>query len=467
MRGSLLRLWLLTAGVATGAALPELGRFAWPALAIGLATVCLRRKPALFLLALFLFGFGSGALAARARSSGGESLRDLAKQVRFCDVTGRILEEAGGLGSLASLDHVSCAQAQYLQPGVVVLETTVPAGSDFRASGWVLPLGTDRFDVARARAGAHAELAVDELSATPPQGLSAVATSVRYGLREAGRHLPDEPAGLIRGLTIGDTSGLSQLTIDRFRRAGLSHLLAVSGANVAIVLGGVAVLVARLSFRMRVAAGAVGLFLFVLVVGPDASVLRAAAMGAVGLTAIASGRRAEPLHALGLAVIVIVLLRPQIVYSVGLHLSLAATAGIILWASQIERRAPLPAVVSLPLAVTLAAQVAVLPVLVLVFGEASLVAPVTNLMAAAAVPPATILGLAGAVAGTAHPWLGGLVLRIAEPFAAWILFVGRVGAEPSWATLALPTWAGAVLALPVLGAVIWTLRSYGAPISLD
>jgi len=331
----------------------------------------------------------------------------------------------------------------------------------------VLPLGSDRFDEARRRAGAHAELATDTVEATPPTGLAAVAASIGSGLRAAGQRIAPEPAGLIRGLTIGDTDGLSRSTIERFRRAGLSHLLAVSGSNVAIVLGGIAVVVARLRFHARVAAGAAALFLFVLVVGPDASVLRATARGGVGLIALASGRQAEPLHALGVALMTIILLRPQIVFSVGLHLSLAATAGIILWASHIEHRVALPRLVSLPLAVTLSAQIGVLPLLVGVFGQASLVAPVTNLLAAAAVGPATVFGLIGALAGTAHPWLGGIALRLAEPFAAWILLVGRVGSAPSWAVLEVPPWAGAVLAVPVCAAAAWTLRGYGAPISLD
>ncbi len=124
-------------------------------------------------------------------------------------------------------------------------------------------------------------------------------------------------------------------------------------------------------------------------------------------------------------------------------------------------------IVSLPLAVTLSAQAAVLPVLIGVFGEASLVAPVTNLLAAAAVPPATVLGLVGSLAGVVHPWIGGVILRAAEPFAAWILFVGRSGAQPSWATLSIPNWAGALVAIPVCLAVIWTLRRYCAPISLE
>ena len=465
----MLRLWLITAGAAAGAATAtstgnDLVRLV---LLVALAGCLARRRPLLSLVVLFLSGYGLGLLSGQMRAEGGEPLRALAREVRFCEVNGEILEEAGGLGTLARLDRVTCQSGTFVRPGVVVLDATIPPGSPFWASGWVLPLGSDRFDVARARAGAHAELAAEEVSWSPPEGIRAMAASVRDGLREAGAHISAEEAGLIRGLTIGDTQGLSGVTVDRFRRSGLSHLLAVSGSNVAIVLAGVAVLASRWSFRIRIAAGVAGLFLYVVVVGPDASVLRAAAMGAVGLVAVATGRQAEPLHALGLALLSIILLRPQIVFAVGLHLSLAATLGIILWAARIHRRLALPSLVALPLAVTLSAQIAVLPLLLGVFGEASVVAPVTNLLAAAAVPPATIFGLVAAVAGAVHPGLGGSVLRVAEPFAAWILLVGRVGSEPAWATVVVPSWTGLTAALPVLTAAAWTLRSHGAPISLD
>ena len=469
MSGSLVRLWLLTAGVATGALASTSGsRFlALGSLAASVAAVYVRRRPLLILVALFLFGFGAGLLAGSLRDEDGETLTALSKEVPFCDARGRLLEEAGGLGTLAALDRLSCGGRVLLRPGVVVVETSAPAGAPFEASGWLVPLGTDRFDLARARAGAHAELATEGFEARAPTGLAAVAASVREGLRAAGEELAPDPAGLIRGLAIGDTDGLSPVTIERFRRSGLSHLLAVSGSNVAIVLGGMTVLLTRCSFRTRLVLGAAALALFVLVVGPDASVLRAAAMGGVALMAVATGRQAEPLHALAVALIVVVLLRPQIVFSVGLHLSLAATAGIILWATGIERRIGLPLIVRVPLAVTLSAQAAVLPLLVGVFGQASMVAPVTNLLAAAAVAPATVFGLLGALAGAAHPWLGGLVLRLAAPFAEWILLVGRMGAEPSWAMLEVPHRWGLVLALPVVIGAAYALRTYGAAISLD
>jgi competence protein ComEC len=231
--------------------------------------------------------------------------------------------------------------------------------------------------------------------------------------------------------------------------------VAVSGSNVAIVVGAAALMVSSLALWIRLVACGLALGLFVLVVGPEPSVLRAAVMGAVGLLALALGRRTEPLHAFGLALVVLLALRPGLVWSVGLHLSAAATAGIILFSGRLTRAmSGWPRFVSLPLAVTLAAQFAVAPVLVGTFGELSLVAPLANLLAVPAVAPATVLGLASAVAGTLVPPLGWLCARIAEPFVTWVLAVGRTTGGWSWASIDVPEpWAWPLWALVIAAAL--------------
>ena len=235
------------------------------------------------------------------------------------------------------------------------------------------------------------------------------------------------------------------------------------GSNVAIVVGVVALAVARLGLRARVLACAGALGLYLLVVGPEASVLRAATMGGITLLAMSVGRRTEPLHALGLALIVVLTLRPGLVFSVGLHLSAAATAGIVVFAGPLSRWMDrCPRLVALALAVTLAAQIAVAPVLVGTFGELSLVAPLANLLAAPAVAPATVLGLGAAATGTVWPAAGALCARLADPFVAWILGVGRTTGAWPWASLQVPEWLGWPLGALVIGAAIARLRSIPA-----
>lgn len=464
---------MLATGVAGGACVAAGGGVAPAAAVISMtasATLAVvRRVPAATLVALVVFGFGAGALTASVRGDRGVGLEAEAARVPHCDFEARVLEQIGALGTLVAVDRASCiGQSAIGGGGVAVIDTPAPAGAPFRATGWLLPLGSDAFDEARRRAGAQAELDLDSLSLGRPAGLFLVAAWVRDGLKTSALEISPPAAALIRGLTIGDTEALTPDTLEQFRRAGLSHLLAVSGSNVAIVLAAAALLAQVFTFRSRLLLGAAALGVFLLVVGPDPSVLRAVAMGVVGLVALACGRPAEPLHALAIALAVLIVVRPQVVFSVGLHLSLAATAGIIVWApilqSKMER---LPSFLRLPLAVTLSAQAGVLPLLAGVFGQVSLVAPLSNLAAAPAIAPATVLGLTGGILGTFDDRLGGLFLRAAEPFAAWILLIGRVSAQPEWASVGVAPWLGPVLAAPVLVAAVAALARYVGPILSD
>jgi competence protein ComEC len=222
-------------------------------------------------------------------------------------------------------------------------------------------------------------------------------------------------------------------------------------------------MVSGVALPIRIVACGLTLGLFVLVVGPEPSVLRASVMGTVGLLALAAGRRTEPLHALGLALIVLLGLRPGLLSSVGLHLSVAATAGIVLFSGRIRdgvsKLGGWPRFVSLALAVTLAAQFAVAPILVGTFGELPLVAPLANLLAIPAVAPATVLGLMAAVTGALVPPVGWLCARIAEPFVTWVLAVGRTTGSWSWASIEVPkAWAWPLWGL-VIAAALRSLRT--------
>ena len=322
-----------------------------------------------------------------------------------------------------------------------------------------MPLRDDPFDIAWRHLGAQAALYTAEVSTNPPSsGAHFAAARVRSSLKKSTDPLAEQTGALIRGLTIGDTSGFNEVVLELFRRAGLSHLLAVSGSNVAVVVATVGFLLNRAALTTRVFLAAGALSMFVLVVGPEPSVLRAAVMGGIGLAALTWGERTEPLQALGVALTVLLLVRPGMLFSVGLHLSAAATAGIVLWAEPLARRLrALPRLLALPLGATLGAQFAVAPIVVGVFGEASLIAPVANVLAFPAVAPATVLGLAAGTVGAVSVPLGMAVARLAAPFARWILVVGSALGEPRWASIEVGHAWGWVLALPVLAIAVRTL----------
>jgi competence protein ComEC len=464
----LLRIYAALGGLVAGIALAErVPRSLALALGCGaLAAAGWRRRAAVSLVGLIGTAASCGVLTTASRATA-SPLESLAEHVPHCELRGRVLEHAGGLGSLVSADVVACdGFASGRRAGVVVVEPSeVDAGATVTATGWLVPLrADDTFDDARRALGADSAFHVGEMEVLGgPSGLHAVAARVRAGLDRATAGMDSPRAGLLSGLTTGDTSGMDEPTKEQLRRAGLSHLVAVSGSNVAIVVGAAALAASRLALPLRVVACGISLGLFVLVVGPEPSVLRASVMGVIGLAALAAGRRTEPLHALGLALIVLLALRPGLVSSVGLHLSVAATAGIVLFSGHIRAALDgLPRFVSLALAVTLAAQFAVAPVLVATFGELPLVAPLANLLAIPAVAPATVLGLVSAVAGAFVQPLGWLCARIAEPGLMWVLAVGRTMGSWSWASIEVSRgWAwplgGSVIAAAC--ASVWARRS--------
>ena len=441
-------MWLAAAGLCAGTWFGSRSgsvSVAIAALVGGAALLVLRRRPGVAIAAIILACGGAGWVNASVRMDQRGPLAELARDVPRCAVRGSILESSGGLGTLVAVEHVRCSGWTAAQLGVASLADEVgPAGAGFVATGWITPLRDNDFDRARRRAGAQAALHLTDLSIVEgPRGPHAIAEGVRNGLHDALTGLDPRRAALLEGLTIGNTDALTPETIEVFRNAGLSHVLAVSGSNVAIVLGVVLIGLRSVGLRARTLMGYVALGLFVLVVGPDASVLRAGVMGAITLACLTQGRTAEPLAALGLAVIVVICLRPGMLFSVGMQLSAAATAGIVIFCSAISNGLrPLPEAFRVMLAATLAAQLAVAPVLILVFGELSVIAPVANALALPAVAPATVMGLASGVIAVAIPPLGRASAATVSPAAWWILEVADHLGGLSWSLVHVPRWAG-------------------------
>lgn len=442
-------LWSLAAGVSLGAATAVPPVVPLTAAAPLLAA---RRRRLAAVVGLFLVGTAAGAAASiRERDTG--PLAGAAAGVPVCRFAGAVREHGGGLGTLVSLEKIDCRSLRASgRIGDVVVDGRVgEPGGRLTGEGRLVPLGRDGFSTARRRLGASAQLVPGRVSAARPTSLlPRTAAILRNGVSDASGRLDPRRGSLLAGLTIGDTSGMDPRTEENLRRAGLSHLVAVSGSNVAIVVGAIALLVRRLGRTPSFAASACALLLYISVVGPEPSVLRAGAMGAIALIAVASGRRAEPLAALALAVVMVLLLRPGMVWSVGLHLSVAATLGLILWSEPLGRALPVPRSVALVAAATIAAQTAVAPVLIGVFGQLSIAGPVANLLAVPAVPAATILGLSAGVVATVNEPVSHLLARLAEPAVAWILYVGDALGGSGWSAVELPTFLGPVVALLLL-----------------
>ncbi|MFP3963165.1 ComEC/Rec2 family competence protein [Actinomadura fulvescens] len=297
----------------------------------------------------------------------------------------------------------------------------------------------------------------------PPSRVQRAAEQVRARLRLAVAELPDDQRGVLPGMVVGDTSRLDARLAEDFRAAGLSHLLVVSGANLAIVIGAVLGMCRFLGVGRRWApfVAALAVVAFVLVARPEPSVLRAAVMGMIGLLALWSGREKQGLPALCAAVLLLVLIDPSLARSYGFALSVVATAGLLVlapsWRRRLRRRMPGPPADAL--AVAAAAQCAVAPLLVMLSGELGVVSIVANLLAAPAVAPATLLGALAAVVAFAEPSLARLIAWPAGLAVGWIIWIARTAADLPYATIG---WSAGVLGAFTLvaagGAVFVVLR---------
>lgn len=291
----------------------------------------------------------------------------------------------------------------------------------------------------------------------------------------AAEWLKGDAAGLLPGMVTGDTTHLDGSLEMAMKTTGTTHLTAVSGANCSLILGGL-VLLARSFGLSRGAAATValgGLAAFVMMVGPDASVLRAAVMGGIGLTALSSGRRGRSLGYLCLAVACLLILDPSLGRSVGFLLSVLATLGIVLLARPMASWAPawVPRWLASGVAVPLAAQLLCSPVLVALQPQFSSYSLLTNIAVAPFVAPVTILGTLAVPLVPLLPWLAvvpmagagasaGMVAAIARFFAGlpgaalpWPEGPAGIATMTLWSVLSIltvwlvlhPTWVGAAV----------------------
>lgn len=247
---------------------------------------------------------------------------------------------------------------------------------------------------------------------------------------------------LFLGLVIGDDRGQDDLTRFRFEASGLTHLLAVSGSNVAFVLAVAAPLLRRIGRRGRVIGGVAVVTLFALVTRAEPSVLRASVMAVVALSAVGLGRVTSGLRVLAISIVLLVVADPLLVHAVGFQLSVAATTGLLVLARPVEGVLPGPSWLRLPLAVTLAAQLATAPLLIGLSGGLPAAATVANLLAAPAAGAVMMLGITGGLlAGMAGETTAQVVQFPAVQLVRWIDLVAAASSRAPLAMLDPPRLA--------------------------
>jgi competence protein ComEC len=337
------------------------------------------------------------------------------------------------------------------------------AGERVAIAGRIEPLPAR----ARGRLAARhiaARMSVDRVGAwTSGNAASRLANGVRRTLARGAESLSPSHRSLFLGFVLGDDRGQSPEVVDDFRASGLTHLLVVSGENLAFVLALVGPLLRRLAIPGRLAASAGVLIFFGLLTRWEPSVLRAVAMVSVSMLAWAAGRPSSTVRLLALAITGLLVVDPLLVHSVGFLLSVGACAGIAVLARPIADALPGPRPLADALGVTMAAQLGVAPVLVPVFGGVPVASLPANLLAVPAAGPVMMWGIA---AGLPAGVVGGVLARaVCIPtgvLIGWIAGVARWSSSAPLGHLGLAHVVG--LAALVLAGVV--VRSRGGRLAL-
>ena len=288
-----------------------------------------------------------------------------------------------------------------------------------------------------------------------------VITKIRQAFMQNLHGVDADSTGLVAGLTIGDVSEISEELQEDMKLVSLTHLTAVSGANCAIVLAMFYLIVRRLGGGRwaRLAVGLSALVAYVLLVGPQPSVLRAAVMASAVLIGISLGRKTAPMTALAASVIVLLVADPWLSVEFGFALSVAATAGLLVLTKPISEKLErfLPKWLAIALAVSIAAQIFCLPILLqLQQGLATYSLP-ANLMAAPLVAPITVLGIIGTVFAWLFPPITWVCTYLAS-LAGWLITkIVDAFANSDNATLSWPVGisGGLIATCIVFGFLLW------------
>ena len=317
------------------------------------------------------------------------------------------------------------------------------------------------------RIGAWGSLQADTLAVLPgPDGPARRLEGLR---RDAGEALtvvlPEPEAGLAAGILIGLRDRVDRDVAAAFTTAGVSHVVAISGWNIAIVAAAIGAVAGKVGRRRRAIVTALAIAAYIAFAGASPSVLRAGAMAGVVLIARESGRAGRAAAALGWAAVILLVADPSLVGDAGFQLSTLATAGLIAWATPTTAwigrltRGRLPRWLVESLGVSLAAQVATTPVVLASFGRIALIAPGINLLVVPLVAPVMAAGIVamagGMLVGLGAPGVIGSVLAV----PAWVglrLMIALVGAAAGvpYASLEVEPPIGALLAVAVTAVIV-------------
>ena len=352
--------------------------------------------------------------------------------------------------SLISIDEQPASGRGYL----IFDEQELARGVRVKVEGQLEPAGRNSRDSFLLKPSSEIEVVSDP---TTTQGFL---NDLRANYVASIAGVTPDAKTLVAGLAIGEIAELSEELEEKMRIVSLTHLVAVSGSNCAIVVGMVYLVAVGLRFGRtgRTVISLTALLLYVLLIGPDPSVLRAGVMAASVTLMIALGRRTWALNALALATLVLLIADPWLAVEFGFGLSVLATAGILLLAPAIAERLGnrMPMPLALGLSVTISAQLFCLPLLMQLQPGLATYSVIANLLAGPMVAPVTVLGMIALLVTPIAPWLAGLISFLAS-LGTWviemvaIIFADLPVAYFPWAT-GLPATVLSTLLILAVGA---------------
>lgn len=297
------------------------------------------------------------------------------------------------------------------------------------------PIEDFRYDRYLARYGITA--LVQRARITPDENVNRTLLGTLYAFKNRfedrlNRLYPEPHASFLAGLLTGSRRGIPKQVSEDFNAVGLTHIIAISGTNVAIILIVIGGLLFWLPLRLRFWPSVVAIAVFVLFVGASASVVRAGIMGGLGLLALQTGRTADARMSVLWTAAIMTASNPAMLWDdAGFQLSLLAVLGLIEIGPLLEPWLRwLPGILGIreALQMTIAAQIGTLPLLVMLFGRLSWIAPIANLLAAPAIAPAMLFGFLSALLGNI-PLIGTILILGTWGCLQWIILVAHVLAK--------------------------------------